>query len=60
MDALREEENTGKRRRYEDRFEKVINDMTDLVETLLTYVRLDKNIAHKIAYKNPKLQIDKP
>lgn len=53
LDALREQGDSEKRRHYEDRLEKVINDMTHLVETLLTYARLDKNIAQL-----PKDEVD--
>ncbi|MES2675657.1 MAG: ATP-binding protein [Pseudomonadota bacterium] len=44
LDALREEDDEEKRKVYEDRLDKVITDMTNLVETLLKYARLDKNI----------------
>lgn len=45
LDALREEEDEETRQLYQDRLDKVIADMTNLVETLLQYARLDKNIA---------------
>lgn len=45
LDALRDEEDIEKRHIYEDRLDKVIADMTNLLETLLKYARLDKNIA---------------
>lgn len=45
LDALREEDNEETRRIYQDRLDKVIADMTNLIETLLKYARLDKNIA---------------
>lgn len=45
LDALRDEEDVEKRHLYEDRLDKVIADMTNLVETLLKYARLDRNIA---------------
>ncbi|HTF94566.1 MAG TPA: ATP-binding protein [Cellvibrio sp.] len=45
LDALREEDDQQKRQVYEDRLDKVIADMTNLIETLLRYARLDKNIA---------------
>lgn len=44
LDALREEDDAKKRGVYEDRLDKVIADMASLVETLLRYARLDKNI----------------
>ncbi len=45
LDALREEEDEQARRIYQDRLDKVIADMTHLIDTLLKYARLDKNIA---------------
>jgi two-component system, OmpR family, sensor kinase len=45
LDALREEDDEETRRIYQDRLDKVIADMTSLIETLLKYARLDKNIA---------------
>ena len=45
LDALREEDDEETRRIYQDRLDKVIADMTNLIETLLKYARLDKNIA---------------
>lgn len=45
LDALRDEEDIEKRHRYEDRLDTTIADMTNLLETLLKYARLDKNIA---------------
>lgn len=45
LDALRDEEDIEKRHIYEDRLDKVIADMTNLLDTLLKYARLDKNIA---------------
>lgn len=53
LDALREEDNIEKRHIYENRLEKVINDMTHLIETLLKYARLDKAIAQL-----PKDEVD--
>ena len=44
LDALREEDDAKKRGVYEDRLDKVIADMTSLIETLLRYSRLDKKI----------------
>ena len=46
LDALREEDDAKKRVVYEDRLDKVIADMTTLIETLLRYARLDKNIVN--------------
>jgi signal transduction histidine kinase len=45
LDALREEDDEETRRIYQDRLDKVIADMTNLIDTLLRYARLDKNIA---------------
>jgi two-component system, OmpR family, sensor kinase len=45
LDALEEEADDEKRQRYYRRLEKVIKEMTLLIDTLLTYARLDKNIA---------------
>lgn len=45
LDALREEEDEETRRIYQDRLDKVIADMTHLIDTLLKYARLDKKIA---------------
>lgn len=53
LDALREEDDEETRRIYQDRLDKVIADMTNLIETLLKYARLDKNIAQL-----PKDEID--
>lgn len=53
LDALREEDDEETRRIYQDRLDKVINDMTNLIETLLTYARLDKNIVQL-----PKTDVD--
>jgi len=46
LDALREEDDAKKRVVYEERLDKVIADMTTLIETLLRYARLDKNIVN--------------
>lgn len=53
LDALREEDDEETRRIYQDRLDKVIADMTNLIETLLKYARLDKNIAQL-----PKDEVD--
>ncbi|MES2826257.1 MAG: ATP-binding protein [Pseudomonadota bacterium] len=53
LDALREEDDEETRRVYQDRLDKVITDMTNLIETLLKYARLDKNIAQL-----PKDEVD--
>lgn len=53
LDALREEEDEQARRIYQDRLDKVIADMTHLIDTLLKYARLDKNIAQL-----PKDEVD--
>ncbi len=53
LDALREEDDAEKRLIYQDRLDKVIAEMTDLIETLLRYARLDKNIAQL-----PKNEVD--
>lgn len=53
LDALREEDDEATRRAYQDRLDKVIADMTNLIETLLKYARLDKNIAQL-----PKDEVD--
>ena len=53
LDALREEDNEETRRIYQDRLDKVIADMTNLIDTLLRYARLDKNIAQL-----PKDEVD--
>lgn len=45
LDALEEETDDKKRQLYFSRLEKVIKEMTLLTDTLLTYARLDKNIA---------------
>jgi len=45
LDALREEDDEETRGIYQDRLDKVIADMTNLIETLLKYARLDKSIA---------------
>ncbi len=53
LDALREEDDEETRKIYQDRLDKVITDMTNLIETLLKYARLDKNIAQL-----PKDEVD--
>lgn len=53
LDALREEDDEGTRLIYQDRLDKVIADMTNLIETLLKYARLDKNIVQL-----PKDEVD--
>lgn len=53
LDALREEDDEETRRIYQNRLDKVITDMTNLIETLLKYARLDKNIAQL-----PKDEVD--
>lgn len=53
LDALREEDDEETRRIYQDRLDKVIADMTHLIDTLLKYARLDKNIAQL-----PKDEVD--
>jgi len=53
LDALREEDDEKRRRIYQDRLDKVVTDMTNLIETLLKYARLDKNIAQL-----PKDEVD--
>lgn len=53
LDALREEDDEETRRIYQDRLDKVIADMTSLIDTLLRYARLDKNIAQL-----PKDEVD--
>ncbi len=53
LDALREEDDEETRRIYQDRLDKVIADMTNLIDTLLKYARLDKNIAQL-----PKDEVD--
>lgn len=45
LDALREEDNEETRQVYHDRLDKVIDDIANLIDTLLKYARLDKNIA---------------
>lgn len=44
LDALREEDDEEMRQIYQDRLDTVIADMTNLIDTLLKYARLDKNI----------------
>lgn len=53
LDALREEDDEETRLTYQDRLDIVIADMTSLVETLLKYARLDKNVAQL-----PKDEVD--
>lgn len=53
LDALREEDDDDTRRIYQDRLDKVIADMTNLIDTLLKYARLDKNIVQL-----PKDEVD--
>ncbi len=53
LDALREEDDEETRRIYQDRLDKVIADMTSLIDTLLKYARLDKNIVQL-----PKDEVD--
>jgi two-component system OmpR family sensor kinase len=53
LDALREEDNEETRRIYQDRLDKVIGDMTHLIDTLLKYARLDRSIAQL-----PKDEVD--
>jgi len=53
LDALREEDDEETRQIYQDRLDKVIADMTNLIDTLLKYARLDKNIAQL-----PKDEVD--
>lgn len=53
LDALREENDEETRQIYQDRLDKVIADMTNLIDTLLKYARLDKNIAQL-----PKDEVD--
>ncbi|WP_049631768.1 ATP-binding protein [Cellvibrio sp. pealriver] len=57
LDALRDEDDIEKRHTYEDRLDKVIADMTNLVETLLKYARLDKNIAQLTQGKMDLLEL---
>jgi len=53
LDALREEDDEGARQIYQDRLDKVIADMTTLIDTLLKYARLDKKIVQL-----PKDEVD--
>lgn len=53
LDALREEDDEETRLIYQDRLDKVIADMTNLIDTLLKYARLDKNIVQL-----PKDEVD--
>lgn len=53
LDALREEDDDETRLIYQDRLDKVMADMTNLIETLLKYARLDKNLVQL-----PKDEVD--